>query len=86
MLFGGLLSVRLLLLVSGLGFASASPLSTVFARDVTTANAELAFDALQQWYNISIGLWIPSTGWWNSANCMLLNKIHENGFTDETQA
>ncbi|PPJ60423.1 hypothetical protein CBER1_07339 [Cercospora berteroae] len=39
-------------------------------RDVTKANAEAAYKALQGWYNQSTGLWIPSTGWWNSANCM----------------
>lgn len=37
---------------------------------ITFDNAESAFDTLQQWYNASIGLWIPSTGWWNSANCL----------------
>ena len=37
---------------------------------VTFDNAEDAFHTLQQWYNTSIGLWIPSTGWWNSANCL----------------
>ena len=36
---------------------------------VTLRNAEDGFMALQQWYNESNGLWIPSTGWWNSANC-----------------
>lgn len=36
---------------------------------VTLQDAEASFDALQQWYNSSNGLWIPSTGWWNSANC-----------------
>ncbi|KAK5108246.1 hypothetical protein LTR62_008630 [Meristemomyces frigidus] len=37
---------------------------------VTTANAEQAYNQLQTWYNESIGLYIPSTGWWNSANCI----------------
>lgn len=37
---------------------------------ITYENAEDAFTTLQQWYNESIGLWIPSTGWWNSANCL----------------
>lgn len=37
---------------------------------ITLENAESAFTTLQQWYNTSIGLWIPSTGWWNSANCL----------------
>jgi len=38
---------------------------------VTLHNAEDGFLTLQQWYNESTGLWIPSTGWWNSANCEL---------------
>lgn len=38
---------------------------------VTLRNAEDGFYALQQWYNESNGLWVPSTGWWNSANCEL---------------
>lgn len=38
---------------------------------VTLQNAEDGFSTLQQWYNESAGLWIPSTGWWNSANCEL---------------
>ncbi|EMC91332.1 glycoside hydrolase family 76 protein [Baudoinia panamericana UAMH 10762] len=37
---------------------------------VTSSDAEAAYTALQQWYNGSTGLWIPSTGWWNSANCL----------------
>jgi len=37
---------------------------------VTTANAETAYTNLMQWYNTTNGLWIPSTGWWNSANCL----------------
>jgi hypothetical protein len=36
---------------------------------VTLDNANDGFITLQQWYNESTGLWIPSTGWWNSANC-----------------
>lgn len=36
---------------------------------VTLRDAEDGYVALQQWYNQSIGLWISSTGWWNSANC-----------------
>ncbi|TLD04601.1 hypothetical protein E2P81_ATG10414 [Venturia nashicola] len=39
-------------------------------RAVSLRNAEDGFTALQQFYNESIGLWIPSTGWWNSANCL----------------
>lgn len=43
-------------------------------RAVSLRNAEDGFTALQQFYNESIGLWIPSTGWWNSANCELLTS------------
>ncbi|TKA27766.1 hypothetical protein B0A50_04867 [Salinomyces thailandicus] len=32
---------------------------------ITASNAEAAFGALQQWYDPSIGLWIPNTGWWS---------------------
>ncbi|KAF2635910.1 Six-hairpin glycosidase [Massarina eburnea CBS 473.64] len=39
-------------------------------RDVTKDNVEAAYDTLQQWYNTSIGIWYPSTNWWNSANCL----------------
>lgn len=46
--------------------ASTAPLTAA----ITTANAEAAFHQLQTWYNQSNGLWIPSTGWWNSANCL----------------
>jgi hypothetical protein len=42
---------------------------------VTLRNAEDGFMALQQWYNESTGLWIPSSGWWNSANCELCCSI-----------
>lgn len=42
------------------------------ARAVTFDNVEQTFDTLQTWYNSSIGLWMPSTGWWNSANCMTM--------------
>lgn len=56
------------LAVAGLlALSDATPLER---RAVTTADAEAAYNALQQWYNTSIGLWIPSTGWWNSANCL----------------
>jgi len=39
---------------------------------VTTysSNAQTAFTTLQKWYNQSTGLYEPSTGWWNSANCL----------------
>jgi predicted ATPase len=37
---------------------------------ITQQQTTLAFNQLQTWYNESIGLWIPSTGWWNSANCL----------------
>jgi hypothetical protein len=37
---------------------------------VTFSDADASYHALQQWYNHSIGLWIPSTGWWNSANAL----------------
>lgn len=53
-----------------------------FSTAITLENAEDAFHTLQQWYNTSIGLWIPSTGWWNSANCLTgiadLAKIDES--------
>ena len=43
---------------------------TGLASAVTQHDATAAYNSLQQWYNSSIGLWIPSTGWWNSANCL----------------
>lgn len=49
------------------GFAQPSPIE---ARAVTTSNVEAAYNQLQTWYNHNNGLWIPSTGWWNSANCL----------------
>lgn len=33
------------------------------------SRAELALNTLQQWYNVSDGLW-NTCGWWNGANCM----------------
>lgn len=39
------------------------PVLATFAFAITPENAEAAFTTLQQWYNESIGLWIPSTGW-----------------------
>ena len=44
---------------------------TSSAAAITERQATHSFNTLQQWYNESIGLWIPSTGWWNSANCTL---------------
>jgi hypothetical protein len=44
--------------------------SAGLANAVTFLDAEASFHVLQQWYNQSIGLWIPSTGWWNSGNCL----------------
>ncbi|KAF1976124.1 Six-hairpin glycosidase [Bimuria novae-zelandiae CBS 107.79] len=43
--------------------------SAIFA-DISNPQLEAAYGALQQWYNSSNGLWVPSTGWWNSANCL----------------
>ena len=34
-----------------------------------TANAVLAVEALQTWYDAADGLW-TTTGWWNGANCL----------------
>lgn len=39
------------------------------ASTISSANIVSAFNQLQTWYNEDNGLWIPSTGWWNSANC-----------------
>ena len=52
------------------GLLATTNCSALNSRDVTYANAEAAYGQLQTWYNQSIGLWIPSTGWWNSANCL----------------
>jgi hypothetical protein len=52
---------------SHIGILLCGPLRLTQA--VTLQNAEDGFNTLQQWYNESTGLWIPSTGWWNSANC-----------------
>ncbi|KAF2863529.1 glycoside hydrolase family 76 protein, partial [Piedraia hortae CBS 480.64] len=37
---------------------------------ITLENAESAYTALQTFYNYDTGIWSPSTGWWNSANCL----------------
>ncbi|KAF2441449.1 glycoside hydrolase family 76 protein [Karstenula rhodostoma CBS 690.94] len=56
-----------LLLLAG----STAPVnSATIPRDASEDKLEAAYGALQQWYNHSNGLWIPSTGWWNSANCL----------------
>lgn len=50
--------------------ATSGDASVLHNRDITPGNAEAAYTQLQSWYNQSVGLWIPSTGWWNSANCL----------------
>ena len=45
---------------------------------VTTSNGEAAFHTLMQWYNQTNGLFVPSTGWWNSANCEKLLHDKQN--------
>ena len=59
-------------------------LTAGFASAITESDATKAYNTLQQWYNTSIGLWIPSTGWWNSANC--LTVIADLAKLDETVA
>jgi hypothetical protein len=54
--------------------------------DVSKGNLEAAYDALQRWYNHTNGLWIPSTGWWNSANCMLNLNHDPNRILKQMQA
>ncbi|KAI7358308.1 Six-hairpin glycosidase [Hortaea werneckii] len=49
-------------------FASASLAPSVNA--ITESDVQAAYGTLMSYYNESIGLWIPSTGWWNSANCL----------------
>ncbi|KAI6790520.1 glycoside hydrolase family 76 protein [Hortaea werneckii] len=49
-------------------FASASLAPSVNA--ITESDVQAAYGTLMGYYNESIGLWIPSTGWWNSANCL----------------
>ncbi|KAI7014475.1 hypothetical protein KC355_g4678, partial [Hortaea werneckii] len=49
-------------------FASASLTPSVNA--ITESDVQAAYGTLMGYYNESIGLWIPSTGWWNSANCL----------------
>jgi hypothetical protein len=51
-------------------FATALLAYTDLTSAVTFADADASYHALQQWYNQSTGLWIPSTGWWNSANAL----------------
>lgn len=71
---------------------TSSLLSLVFslfslAAAITQQDATAAFDQLQTWYNESIGLWIPSTGWWNSANCLtVIADLAQIDFTVATQA
>jgi len=49
---------------SSLLFAAISALGlSQQAQAITYSNAETSYHALQQWYNQSVGLWIPSTGW-----------------------
>jgi predicted alpha-1,6-mannanase (GH76 family) len=51
-----------------LSFLSLGALSLAAPTNGST-EAELAFNALQTYYNSSSGLW-STTGWWNSANCL----------------
>ena len=63
------MSVRALFhLTSLIAFARPS-ISADITLDTSIGRLETAYNTLQQWYNASNGLWIPSTGWWNSANC-----------------
>lgn len=55
-------------LTSLIAFARPS-ISADITLDTSIRRLEAAYSTLQQWYNVSNGLWIPSTGWWNSANC-----------------
>lgn len=58
-----LLNMKILSFIPFLSFV-------LLADAITQRQTTLAFNQLQTWYNQSIGLWIPSTGWWNSANCL----------------
>jgi len=37
---------------------------------ITFSDVERTVDTLQAWYNTIYGLWVPSSDWWNSANCL----------------
>lgn len=37
---------------------------------ITFNDVEHTVDTLQTWYNTTYGLWVPSSDWWNSANCL----------------
>lgn len=37
---------------------------------ISFSDVECTVDTLQAWYNTTYGLWVPSSGWWNSANCL----------------
>ena len=56
------------LALSPLALVDASPFQK---RAVTAANGTAVATTLQKWYNEETGLWNPSAGWWNSANCEL---------------
>ncbi|KAJ6109648.1 hypothetical protein N7486_001883 [Penicillium sp. IBT 16267x] len=48
---------------------TASLLSGVAVAEDATSRAQIALEALQEWYNNSTGLW-NTVGWWNGANCL----------------
>lgn len=45
-------------------------LGLTLVQGVEYQDIEHAFDTLQTWYDPSKGVWMPSTGWWSSANCL----------------